>query len=248
MAARTRELADANKRLAILDRSKNEFLNLISHEFRTPLNGLFGVSELILDGMSSSVENNELEEMFEQSRRRTLSILYDALLLSQIDVNGEQFRIAPVSLHAALNRATEGATKFAESRRVALTLPSAGPNLVLADENLLARALQNLVETTIKFSNEGESVQLSVEIVHDSPRVFIESRGKVIPSPAIDKFFDLFSINEASTPGGDLGLAPPVAHRILSLFGASVSVANRVPSGIRLTVSLKNAANGGASA
>src|SRR5580658_5640247 len=43
VAARTRELAEANQRLTILDRSKNDFLNLISHEFRTPLNGLLGV-------------------------------------------------------------------------------------------------------------------------------------------------------------------------------------------------------------
>jgi CheY-like chemotaxis protein len=41
VAARTRELAEANQRLTILDRSKSAFLNLISHEFRTPLNGLF---------------------------------------------------------------------------------------------------------------------------------------------------------------------------------------------------------------
>ena len=49
VAARTKELAQANQRLEILDRSKNEFLTLISHEFRTPLNGLLGVGELVLD-------------------------------------------------------------------------------------------------------------------------------------------------------------------------------------------------------
>ena len=242
VAARTRELAEANKRLMILDRSKNEFLNLISHEFRTPLNGLLGVSELILDGISPTVENNELKEMFEQSRRRILSILDDALLLSQIDVNGEQFRTGPVSLHAALNRAIEGTNKFAASRRVVVTRPPARHVLVLGDEDLLARSMQNLVETAIKFSDEGETVQLSVENVCDSPKVFIRSRGKVIPITALDKFFDLFSINEASTPGGDLGLAPPVAHRILSLFGASVGVENLNPPGIRLTISLKGLA------
>jgi hypothetical protein len=54
------------------------------------------------------------------------------------------------------------------------------------------------------------------------------------------KFFDIFSIGEAITPGGDLGLGPPVAYRILSLFGASVGVANLDHlRGIRLTVSLK---------
>src|SRR5580698_529879 len=49
VAERTLELGEANKRLTILDRSKSDFLNLISHEFRTPLNGLLGVGELILD-------------------------------------------------------------------------------------------------------------------------------------------------------------------------------------------------------
>ena len=107
VASRTRELAEANERLAILDRSKNEFLSLISHEFRTPLNGLLGVGELIFDEMSSTVENNELREMFEQSRRRILSLLDDSLLLTQIDVNGEQFSSAPVSLYAVLSRAIE---------------------------------------------------------------------------------------------------------------------------------------------
>src|SRR5207302_7451778 len=77
VAARTRELAEANGRLTILDRSKNEFLNLISHEFRTPLNGLLGVGELILEGMSATEENSELQEMFERARRRILSILDD---------------------------------------------------------------------------------------------------------------------------------------------------------------------------
>jgi two-component system sensor histidine kinase/response regulator len=241
VAARTRELAEANERLTILDRSKNEFLRLISHEFRTPLNGLLGVGEIILDGMDSTVEGKELREMFEESRRRIISILDDALLLTQIDVSSDWFRSAPVSLSAVLNRAIERTTEFAESRHVTLMPPSADLDLVLGDEDLLVRALHALLETAVKFSEEGETVRLAREVVSDSLRVIIESRGKTIPSPAMAKFFDLFSIGEASTPGGDLGLGPPVAYRILSLFGASVSVANRDPSGIRLTISLKHA-------
>jgi two-component system, sensor histidine kinase and response regulator len=242
VAVRTRELAEANGRLTILDHSKNEFLNLISHEFRTPLNGLLGVGELILDGMDSTGESNELREMYEESRRRIMSILDDALLLTQIDVSSDRFRSAPVSLNAVLNSAIERTAEFAESRHVTLTLLSAGPELVLGDEDLLVRALHALLETAVKFSDEKEAVRLGREVVSDSSRVVIESRGKAIPGPAMAKFFDLFSLGDASTPGKDLGLGPPVAYRILSLFGASVSVANRDPPGIRLTVSLRNAA------
>jgi DNA-binding response OmpR family regulator len=241
VAARTRELAEANQRLTILDRSKSDFLNLISHEFRTPLNGILGVGELLLDAMPANEETDELQEMFTRSRQRILSILEDALLLTQIDVKSENFRSAPVSLFNALNRATERAAEFAESRGVTVTAPAAEMGMVLADDNLLVRALQALLETAIKFSEKGQVVELSGDVAADSRQITIESQGRRINDAALTKFFDLFSINEALTPGGDLGVGPPLAYRILSLFGGSVSIANRNPSGICLTITLRNA-------
>jgi K+-sensing histidine kinase KdpD len=112
--------------------------------------------------------------------------------------------------------------------------------LVVEDEDWLARALRSLLETAAKFSARDKVVGLALEFVDDNTRVIIQSRGLTISSTAMPKFFDIFSIGEALTPGGDLGLGPAVAYRILSLFGASVSVANLEPPGIRLTVSLKS--------
>ena len=246
VAARTQELAEANERLTILDRSKSDFLNLISHEFRTPLYGLVAVGELILEGMASTPENNELRGIFERSRRRILSILDDALLLTQIDVNGMQFRLSAtqVSLRAALSHAIESAAAFARSSSVALsalTPPSEQLDFfLLGDEDLLVRALCALLETAVKFSVKGQTVRLSWEGPLDSRRVIIETQGRTIPSAALAEFFDIFSVGETLTPGGDFGLGPPLASRILSLFGASVSIANGAPSGIRLTISLKH--------
>jgi two-component system sensor histidine kinase/response regulator len=240
VAARTRELSEANGRLTILDRSKNEFLNLISHEFRTPLNGLLGVGELILEEMPSTWENNELRDIFEQSRLRILSILDDAMLLTQIDVSAEQFRRAAVSLNAALSKAIEKTTGFAEARQVTLAPLAEDFGLIVGDEELLVRALHALLETAVKFSEKGEAVRLQYEVAPDSRSIAIVARGRMIPNSALPKFFDLFAIGEAMTPGGDLGLGPPVACRILSLFGASVTVANQEPPGIRLTISLEH--------
>jgi K+-sensing histidine kinase KdpD len=89
-------------------------------------------------------------------------------------------------------------------------------------------------------------VRLAQEVVADSLAVTIEAHGRTISTTALPKFFDIFSIEETLTPGGDLGLGPPVAYRILSLFGSSVSVANLDSSGIRLTISLRMAAPSGA--
>ena len=239
VAARTAELAQANQRLKILDGSKNDFLNLISHELRTPLNGLLGAGELIFSQVAASLENREIQEMYARSRRRILSLLDDALLLTQIDVSGEQFSTAPISLTQALSRAIDGAAELAKSRGVALRLPRQDLDLVHGNEDLLVRALRALLETAIKFSEKGEEIQLSSDVVADSRRLNIKSHTGTIPEPALQTFFELFSVTRAIMPGGDLGVGPPLAHRILSLFGGSVTVANRDPAGIRLTVSLK---------
>jgi CheY-like chemotaxis protein/light-regulated signal transduction histidine kinase (bacteriophytochrome) len=235
------ELTEANERLSILDRAKADFLDVISHEFRAPLYGFINVGELILDGISTPEENSELQVVFERSRRRILSILDDALLLTRIDVNKEQFGAAPVSLSSTLSLAIEGVTEFAESRHVKFARPSANLDVVVGDEDLLVRAFHALLETAVKFSEEGETVRLAHQVVDDSLAVIIESHGRTISTTALPKFFEIFSVEETLTPGGDLGLGPPVAHRILSLFGGSVSVANLDSSGIRLTISLRKA-------
>jgi CheY-like chemotaxis protein len=236
------ELAEANARLIILDGAKNEFLTVISHELRTPLNGLFSVGDLILARMPRTEDNQKLQGLFKRSRQRLLSIIDDVLLLTQIDVNGEPFSSASVSLNTALGCAVKGATEFADSRHVKFAGPSTNSSFVVGDEELLARAIRSLLETAVKFSHKDKIVSLTHEMGADTTRVIIESHGLTISSTAMPKFFEVFSIGETLTPGGDLGLGPAVAYRILSLFGASVSIENLEPAGIRLTLLLKNAA------
>jgi two-component system sensor histidine kinase/response regulator len=236
VASRTRELADAHGRLTILDKAKDDFLRIISHELRTPLNGLLGVSELVLNESPASEEATELRSMFEQSRQRMMSLLDDALLLTQIDAGAERFRSLPLSVNVALDRAMERTVAFADLRRVSLEPAPADLGQVWGQEDLLVRSFHALLETAVKFSEEGETIRLAREVAPKSLRVIIESQGRIIPNFAIAKFFDTFSIGDAIAPGSDLGLSAPVASRILSLFGSTVTVRNREPSGIRLTV------------
>ena len=241
VAVRTRELAEANRRLQILDRSKSDFLHLISHEFRTPLNGLLGVSDLLLEELSSSEQTRELRELLALSRRRILSILDDALLFTQIDVSPEEFKVGPVRLSQALNTAIREMTEFAHSHGITI-LPSAqAMDLVAGNEDLLVRALQALLETALKFSAKNTTVQPACETAGGAVRVIIDTVGPRVPDSALPKFFEAFSIGEAVAAVEDLGLSAPLAARILSLFGASASVMNRESSGIRLTVNLARA-------
>ena len=235
------ELTEANEQLIILDRAKNEFLQVISHEFRTPLIGLLGVGDLMIEGMPHTQGNMEVQAMFMLSRKRLLTVLEDALLLTEIDVRGETFRGASASLDLVVNRAIQGATTFAKSRDVTFATSAASMGRVVGDQDLLIRSFCSLLETAVKFSKKSESVDLTQEVVGDTVKVIIDSHSWTITPTAMPNFFDVFSIGVTLTPGGDLGLGPAVASRVLLLFGASVSVANLDPFGIRLTISLKRA-------
>ncbi|MGA2722031.1 MAG: hybrid sensor histidine kinase/response regulator [Bryobacteraceae bacterium] len=231
---RTRELGEAHARLKILDQAKTDFLTLISHEFRTPLGGLLGVGELLLEECGA---DGELRDMFEQSRRRILCLLEDAAVLSEIEFAQEKLASECVAVSSVLDGAITRAAAFAKSRHVTLEAPPCAPTLVQGRQDLLVKALQSLVETAVRFSDPGTAVRVACH----GTQVSIDGGGRTIPASAIPKFFDLLSIREAITPDGDFGIGPAVAHRILSLFGGSVAVRNRDSSGMQLTVSLKSA-------
>ena len=232
---RTRELAEALARLQILDQSKSDFLRLIAHEFRTPLNGILGVAELIL-AESQSASSEGLRQAFMQSRARVLVILDHALLLTQIDVEGGKFVSQRVSLAAVLGTAVEQATEYAARRQVTFEWVASNTALILGRHDLLVTAFRALLETAVKFAEPGEMVRIARDSCQDAVQIAIQSRGRSVPAETIAKFFDVFAV---ASSGGNLGLDPAVAQRILALFGGSVTIQNRHPSGIQLTVTLK---------
>jgi two-component system, sensor histidine kinase and response regulator len=238
--SRTRELAEAHARLKILDQSKSDFLRLISHELRTPLNGILGVAELIVMDLQSTAGDN-LRAMFGQSRARLLTILDHALLLTQIEVDAEKFTCERVSLAAVLRAAREEAAGFASYRQVTIDWVPMEAAFILGNHHLLVTALRALLDTAVKFSEAGGNVRLACDSVPGAIRIAIESRGRAVPDTVIPKFFDLLAVGGTVTPGGDLGLDPPIAHRILALFGGSVTIRNLHPAGIQITVSLRSA-------
>jgi K+-sensing histidine kinase KdpD len=109
-------------------------------------------------------------------------------------------------------------------------------------EEMLIRALHDLLETAVKFSEAYQMVRVSSAAMPECWRVTIESKGRGIPESELPKFFDLFAVSEVSTLGGDLGLGPAVAARILSLFGAMVTVENWGQPGIMFSVLLRPSA------
>ena len=235
----TRELVDAHKKLRILDKIKGDFLQLISHELRTPLHGMLGVTELLIEECPSTPEIEELAELFKLSRDRMIELIDDALLLTQIGISKDGTTLATIPLHSLLTRVVEKAVKSARAVNVSIgAVPDCDPKIV-GEEELLEKAMTYMVTTALKCTESGGTVDFDCTVETDIVRIGILATGYQLPEEKIDSFFEMFSMSQPLTPGGDLGLAPTVAQKIISLFGGNVSVRNLDPPGIAFETNLK---------
>ena len=238
---KSQELAEAHDKLKILDKAKSDFLELISHEMRTPLNGIFGSAELLFAENMDDEARAELQDVFRTSSQRLLDILDEALLITRIEVSAQTFPVEPTAMRDVLAFAGDASSSFAASRQVTLGQTPPCETLVFGEKELLTTALSALFKTAVKLSHPETCIHLSCESRDGNVFIEISATGHTIPADALSKFFDVFSIAEPITQGGDLGLAPAVAERILKLFDGSVSVKNRESDGVVLTVRLKSA-------
>jgi signal transduction histidine kinase len=238
---RTQELAEACDRLAMLDEAKTEFLNLISHELRTPMTGVFGIADMLFERDDSNPKRQRLWKAFDSSRKNLRAILDDALLLTRIDLSNlsDADSVQRSSLAEILTKARGTAEPLAESRGITLAQNPSVDCAVLGNAEHLSRAFAALLETAVKFATAPAPVDLSTTRSEGQVQIAIRTQGHAIPAEFLDNFFDVFAVTRTIFPGGNLGLGPPVAKRIFSLAGGSVTVRNEDPEGICFLVHLR---------
>ncbi len=231
---RTQQLSEANSKLSVLSEAKSDFLNLISHELRTPLNGLLGAMDLALAEIENHTLAADLKGIYEASRQRLLALLENALLLSQMQVQSGHFSSNTSSLDDVLQAACQEATNLADPHVVKLTQIPSGLGQVVGDWVFLNKALLCLIETVVKFAKPGEEIQIQGHPFATGVCLVMECRGHSLPEAELPHFFEALSVSKTLKQGGDLGLAPSVAARIISLLGGRIQIRNRQPCGIQL--------------
>lgn len=229
LATKGVELEALYERLAVLDHAKSDFLRLIAHELRTPATGLFGVCDLILDKPMPPEAFQDLRRVYLNSRTRMHRIIEHALLLTQIEVGDGTIALDPVPLMQTLQNAALLAQPVLESKQCGVKFQPQAPGelVVRGDAGLLAKGFAALIETVAKFSRDGAPVTVAWDVDHSFRRIVFQTKGLVLDPPHLEKLFDPFSISEPIIPGGDLGLAPTLAKRLLQLFQGRVRAFNR---------------------
>jgi len=229
---RAQALAEARSASA----AKDQFLGHISHEMRTPLNGILGIAEILADSEEPNLELlNPLKECAE-----SLALLMDDMLdLRQIEQGKVTLVESSFSLRDLIQSTTALLRPSAQSKNLELLVEKDDLGWVRGDLVRLRQILVNLLSNAIKYTERGRVV-LKVHQLDDALyRFSVEDTGIGISPEMQSEIFEPFSQVQTSLPAGGVGLGLAIVKRLVSLLQGNLEVRSVPGEGSTFTVELK---------
>lgn len=228
----------ANDQLAALTRQKDEFVSTASHEFRTPLTGILGFSEMIRDEELTTQEIREYAADIHADARRLSRLIEDMLDLDRMASGQMRIVPAPMDLAVVIREVVEKTQAGAPDHRIRTDLVEL-PSLS-ADRDRMTQVITNLVSNAVKYSPAGGDVVIRAEPRDGAVHVSVSDHGIGIPQASLDSVFERFarvdSKETRAIRGTGLGLA--IVRQIVELHGGRVWVDSEVGKGSTFHVTM----------
>ena len=224
-----------------LDQLKSDFVNLVSHELRSPLSSIIMQHKVILDGLAGELVDKQ-REMLSRAHDKMqglLDLINDLLDLAKIESGHRHLEQTPLDLREVLTEVVDFLRVKAEEHKIALklSLPSELPQ-ILADQRGMEEVFTNLITNAIKYSPDGGSVEISAVSHVDYVEAIVSDEGIGIEEDELHKIFDKFyRVKHAKTRqviGTGLGLA--IVKNIIEAHRGSISVDSQVGKGTTFKV------------
>lgn len=225
------------------NRAKSEFLSNISHELKTPMNGIMGMIKLA-DQSNDPTQRKEFLAEAERSSHLLLMLINDLLDVSRLEIDKVEIRNVSFSIHEICDGVAKSFQYEASQKGLGLTLSchSSQKDLVCGDPVRLTQVLSNLVGNAIKFTKSG-TIQINVTSVEEQSALWrfeIIDTGMGIDSYHLDHIFDRFYQAEIglarSYSGAGLGLA--ICKGLVNRMGGEIGVESSLDKGSRFWFTL----------
>jgi PAS domain S-box-containing protein len=234
----------AREEAEVSNRIKSDFLALLSHEFRTPLQAIFGYTELLereIHGPLTGPQRRYLQRI-QQSQQLLLGLITTILDFAKLE-SGQSIDLAlhPTAIHEVLVHMEGLVGAQLEEKELSYAYRCGDWSIVAdADAGKVQQILLNLLANAIKFTDRGGSVSLQCELEPETVAIRVIDTGKGIPPDKIEAIFEPFvqlKPKGAVTNGTGLGL--PISRRLATAMGGSLSAASELGKGSTFTLRLQ---------
>ena len=221
---------------AFAERNRREFTANVSHELKTPLQGIIGSAELLENGMVKQEDVPRFVGYIRSEAQRLVTLIGDIIRLSQLD-EGEPMPTESVELLAVAREAAENLRSAAEVKRVTVDV-TGQPASVSGVRRLLYEIVFNLCDNAIKYNNEGGRVEVEVACEGGTAAVTVRDTGIGIPpehqSRVFERFYRVDKSHSKASGGTGLGLSI-VKHAVQYHHGA-IQLKSEVGKGTEIRV------------
>jgi PAS domain S-box-containing protein len=216
--------------------TKSRFLATVSHELRTPMNGIIGMTGLLLDTQLDD-EQQEYADTIRRCGDDMLTLINDVLDFSKIEAGKLELERIDFDLRLAIEDVLELFAAAATTKNVVLLcmLQPQVPTQVVGDQGRLRQILTNLVGNAVKFTDTGEIV-VHVSCLEETPanavlRIAVSDTGIGIAPAVQSRLFQAFMQADCSTTRkyGGTGLGLAICRQLVEIMGGKISV-NSVPN------------------
>ncbi len=234
-------LDDVNKQLESVDLMKNQILTNTSHELRTPINGIVGLAESLLDGAAGQLSSDATYNLgiIKSSGNRLLAIVNDILDYSKLRSRDLELSLASLRLRGVAEATFEIVSPLLKGRPIEAVNRVNEDLGVMADENRLMQILVNLVGNAVKFTDEG-AITVGARRVGSVVEVKVEDTGIGIPTESQETIFDSFE--QAGTVAqdyGGTGIGLAISRKLVELHGGRIWVESTPGKGAAFYFTLK---------
>ena len=221
---------------AFAERNRREFTANVSHELKTPLQGIIGSAELLENGLVKQEDVPRFIGHIRSEAQRLVTLIGDIIRLSQLD-EGEPMPAEPVELLALAREAAESLQSAAAARNVTVTVEGE-PVELTGVRRLLYEIVFNLCDNAIKYNTDGGRVQVTVTKENETAAVTVRDTGIGIPPDQQDRVFERFyRVDKShSKASGGTGLGLSIVKHAVQYHHGAIHLQSEVGKGTEIRV------------
>lgn len=218
---------------------RREFTSNVSHELKTPLTTIYGISDMLVGGIVKPEDVTGFAKNIRDEAGRLITLIQDIIKLSQLDENTFTDRAEKTDLFAVAEIAAERLAPAAEKKHVTISVTGEKAEYT-GITSVLEEIVYNLIDNAVKYNKQGGRADVDVRSDEDNVVITVSDTGIGIPAESIDRIFERFyrvDKSHSRTIGGTgLGLSI-VKHGVL-LHGGTISVKSTEGCGTTFTLTL----------